>query len=268
MEILSDSAAKIFGRDFLSLETAKNVLAGHQIEPVRPTVFTPEELLLDQARARGEFLIYRVNQSFDGKPLTIFQMVQMLQDKFEEQNWGKLLYAKVGNRWYQEEAFFMEDTPRPGLALVSKAPVPGSLNRNYHQQTKCLSELVGEIYEGREVPVPYQEALKEWETERGRLERILTSDRRGAGKGLIDLQINQLFREKPVEVFQSIVVPFIASQGKDRRLENLYTWTNAVTSDGGLVGLGDFDRRGIYVADWDPNDGYPYLGVCSSHSYL
>lgn len=268
MEITSDSAAKIFGSNSFDRQKVSDILVA-TTERVASTSLSPEELLLEQARIRGEFPIYRVSIA-DGKPQTIFNMVLALQDIFEEQGWGQLLYGKVGNRWYQDEAWFMKDTSRDerGMDLVSTAPISGSLDRNYHRQTQSLSDLIDEIYAGREIPVPYQEALREWVKEKGRLEEILTSKWRDAAKGLAELQINQLLRETPVEVFQSIVVPFVDSKGRERRLENLYTLTNTISSVGLLVDLGHFGPNGARVGGWHPDYGSPLVGVCSSRSYL
>lgn len=172
MEILADSAAKVFGRDFFGLE-AVNQTFTTRVETETPIQLSPEEILLDQARSRGEFPIYRIDKTSDGSPLTMHRMAQALERWFDEKDHGKILYDTA---WYQDEAFFMEDTPRPGLALISKALVPGSTNSNYWEQTEILRMWAEETYKGRELPEGYQDALKEWAKEKAGLKRILTSD--------------------------------------------------------------------------------------------
>lgn len=227
-------------------------------------ILTPEEVLLKQTRKRGEVCIYRLDK-IDGQPLTMHWMVEALQLKFDQAGWGRILFGP-SLEWCQDQAFFMEDTPRPGLALVSREPIPGSTNQNHWRQTELLARLVGDVYKKRKVPDLYRDALTEWGEDRDRLNRILTSDWQGAAKGLAGLLMNELFREKPVESLCGVLIPFMNTG--ERRLVDLCTWTNAISSDGRLVYFGRFTPGGAGVVGWDPRYGRPYLGVCSNRSIL
>lgn len=263
MEILGKSGLKIFGQDFVDAETVGRLLVAS--DTVTLPTLTPEELFLEQARKRGEFLIHREGQTPDGKPLTMHWMVESLQALFDEKGRGQILYGP-SLKWCQDQAFYMEATPRPGLAFVSKEPISGSMDQNYWQQTELLARLVGNVYEGREVPGSYQDALKEWGEAKDRLDRILISDWKEAAKGLAGLQINQLFREKPVEALFDTLMLFMHT--KERRLQEVATWTNAITSGGDLVYFGRFALLGLVSAGGRPGFDSPRVGVCSSRSIL
>ena len=260
MEISTDAISKVFGRSYFDLTTVDGIFTPHT-DIQQP--LTPEGILLEQARLRGEFPIFRTCSTPGGSPLTMHRMVQSLQEWFTENGHGKILYD-TGR--YQDEALFMEDTPRPGLVFVSREPVKGSTRKNYWQQTQLIAEDIDRLFEGREMPGLYRDGLDEWTKEKARLEKILTSDWRGAAKGLAELQINQELREKPVEALQSILVPF-RSTG-ERRLQDMLTWTNAISSGGFLVNLGCFYPLGAYVGDWGPDRDASSLGVCLSRRFI
>ena len=222
---LSEAGRTILGKDFYPLDGVKQVFTTQPRNTGRSLSLL--ELELEQAGKRGEFLIHRTDKASDGTPLTIFRMVQLLQEKFNEQSWGKILYD---TRWYHDEYFFMADTPRSGPALVSKAPVPGSIGKNCWRQTEGLANLLRQIYQGMEMPDLYKDALREWASEKEWLEKILFSNWKGATRGLAELQINQQLRQKPVEVLHGLLVSFLSSG--ERRLVNAYTLTNTLASDG------------------------------------
>lgn len=263
MEILEESGLRIFGRDFINRAEVNTMLSNQGGTPT--IALSPQELLLVEASKRGEFPLYREDKTPDGKPLTMRWMVEALQARFDEKNWGQILYGPSLD-WCRGQSFFMEDTPRKGWALVSKAPIPNSTRKNYWEQTELLARLVGNVYEGREVPDLYKDALNEWGKEKDRLNRILLSNWREAAKGLAELQINQHLREKPVEALFDVLFPFMKTE--ERRLVDLYTLTNAITSGGHLVGFGFFDSFGAFVYDWYPYYAYPDVGVCSNRSIL
>lgn len=256
------AAQKVFGRDFFNAQIVTQALTPGFVS--KPDELSEQEVEFDQARARGEFLIERVDKAPDGEPLTGFKIVQLLQSEFERRDQGKILFNST---WYQNEAFFMEETPRPGLALVSKEPIKGSTNRNYHQQTQSLADyLQKQVYKGKEVLLDYQKALQEWEKEKAHLEKLIRSDWKQAAEGLALLEINQTFREKWVEGLFDLVVPFMNSG--ERRLRNIYTWTNTVSSDGHLVHLGHFDPYGADVLRCHPGNAYSFIGVCFSRRVI
>lgn len=259
---IASSVAKIFGRDFFDARMVTVALTPDSNN--QPQELSGQDLEFDQARARGEFLIERPDKAPDGDPLTGFKMVQLLQAEFQRRGYGKILYDTT---WYQDEAFFMEDTPRPGWALVSKSPIQGSTDKDYHQQTQIrVDYLQREVYQGRQLPAEYQKAVDQWEKEKPYLGTLMRSDWRQAAIGLAGLEINQTFGEKLVEGLFDLVIPFMSNG--ERRLPNVYSRTNTVTSVGSLVDLGSFDPGGLSVRSWDPGAAYPLIGVCFSRRLI
>lgn len=263
MEILPDSAIRIFGRDFLGPQVVEQILTVQ--DGAFPTPLSSEELLLEQARQRGELLIHRVDKTPRGEPLTMHWMVEALQARFDREKRGQILYGP-SLKWCQDQAFFMEATPRPGLAFVSKEPIPGSTRKNYWQQTDLLAGFVNDVYKWREVPSLYKDALDEWAEEKARLNTLLTSDWRGAAKGLAELQLNQQFGTSPVEDLFDTMILYLSTG--ERRLKDVYNRTNVIASGGLLVFFGGFFSLGAFVFRWYPSFGGPVVGVCSSRSYL
>jgi hypothetical protein len=84
------------------------------------------------------FLILRVPRSGDGKPLTIAE----LGARFP----GGGSQAAASDAWYAREPFALQETCRPGWALVDKRPFPHSRNLGYGEQSDELdtrSRLLG-----------------------------------------------------------------------------------------------------------------------------
>ena len=258
-ESLAESAPQIFGRDYLG-EKAVQGLFVPQSGDAPKTDFSPQELILMQSRARGEFLFHRVDKAPDGSPLTMQRMAQLLQERFDAAKVGKILF---NTDWYQNEAFFMEERPRPGLVVVSKDPILGSFNQNYHRQTQTLVDyVVNRVFKDRDLSKIAKEGVRQWEKEKEGLVKLQDSSWVEAAKEYSALVINQSFREKAVETDQGIKVPFLLNN--ERRLRDQLTWTNSLTSDGSLVYLGLFDPHGLIVNRWRPRFVNPDTGVCFS----
>lgn len=259
---IASSAARIFGRDFFDARMATAALTPSP--NTQPQALSGQELEFDQARTRGEFFIERLDKAPDGDPLTGFKIIQLLQAEFRERGHGKILYDIT---WYENEAFFMEDTPRPGPVLVSKAPIQGSTDKDYHQQTQIRADyLQNQVYRQTQLPAEYQRAVDQWEQEKPYLGKLMRSDWRQAVIGLAGLEINQTFGESWVEGLFDLVVPFM--RNGERRLQNVYSRTNTITSGGALVNVGFFDPVGLYVFRWHPAYAYPSLGVCFSRRLI
>lgn len=256
--LIGSSYSKIFGRDFLDAQAVTGALT--RDTKFKPAELSPLELELERAKARGEFLIHRTDKTPDGQPATMHKMVQLLQGEFDSQSYGRILYDTT---WYQDEAFFMEHTSRPGLALVSKGLIANSTNEDYLQQTQVIVDYItNEVFCGRQLSEVCRRAVDQWEKEKLYLKKLLMSDWRQAAEGLSGLEINRRFRESPVEGLQDWLVPFLVSG--ERRLLNVAIWTNARSSDGYLVNLGHFGPAGAHVSRWLPPVGSPNVGVCFS----
>ncbi len=258
MSTLVEQAEQIYGRDFLA-EKAVQGLFVTQSGGAPKTDLSPQELIFAQSRARGEFLLPRLDKATDGSPLTMHRMVQLLQPRFEQSKAGKILFDTT---WYKDEPFFMEETPRPGLVVVSKALISGSTNQTYHGQTQILADYVRDVFKGRDLSKTAAEALRQWKTEKDGLAKLQDSNWVEAAKELSALVINQSFRERAVEATQSVLAHFLINN--ERRLQNQFTWTNSLTSGGALVDLGRFDPDGLYVVGWEPAFDSPRIGVCFS----
>ncbi len=89
----------------------------------------------------------------------------------------------------------------------------------------------------------------------------MDSDWKEAAKRLSELTINKNHRRIPSEVLYDIL---LAIKGNDERiLENLYAWSNTLTSDGGLVSVGSAYRGGVDVSADRPVLRNDILGVVS-----
>lgn len=258
MPNLKELAPQIYGRDFLGEEVVKEVFLPQAKSAPKPAL-SPQELVLAESKARGEFLLHMVNTAPDGSPLTMHRIQELLQERFDQTKAGKILYDTT---WYQDEAFFMEETPKAGLVVVSKVPIAGSTDRTYHGQTQVLVDYIKGVFEGRDLSKTAQEGIRQWEKEKAKLAKLQDSNWREAAKELLALVINQSFRERMVEAMQSVLVPFVVNN--ERRLQNQFIWTNSLASDGSLMGLGRCDPDGLLVRGWNPSHAFPLVGVCFS----
>src|SRR3989344_9229037 len=187
-EGLVESAPQIFGRDYLGQEVVQELFFPLSGDAPK-TDLSPQELILAQSKARDEFLLHRVDTAPDSSPLTMHRMYELLQPRFDQINAGKVLYDISR---YQNEPFFMEETPKPGLVVVSKAPIPGSVSQNYHRQTQTLVDyVVGHVFKDRDLSKTATEGVKQWEKEKAGLAKLQDSDWKEATKELLELVINQ-----------------------------------------------------------------------------
>lgn len=257
MEVVTDSVAKIFGRDYLNTaDIAKVLNPGVKSEPPE---FSPKELALDKIRQAGHFIIERTDRAPDGDPLTMHKMVSLLQPEFTRRDLGQIIY-EPRKKWLETQAFYMEDTPRPGIFVVSKGVTPGSLGEDYANQTGLLGNHVLGL--ARSLSDRGQEAMKEWEDQEDYLKKLLRSDWKNAAERLVALKLNQLYSPKPVDGLHDLVFSLLVNG--ERRLQDIYTRTCQLASDGGVVYLGRFGPGGAGVRGWFPSFAYPRIGVCSS----
>lgn len=260
---LSEQEAKeIMGDDFFGVEEVQNAFFDNifPVERVPEIPWTAENL--EAAKARGEFLILRIDKTFGGDPYTMEKMQGRLQPHFNAAgvNKGKVLYD---TDWYKDEDFFKKETPQPKWALVSKEVIPQSTNKNYLQQTERIAEYLRDVvYAGEELPDPYKVAIAEFNGKKAQIQGLMSSDWKEAARQLANLGLNRLTRQKPVETLYDTLVYF---QNRDERLlENMYTWNNTRSSNGGLVLSGAFKPGGLGGSGGRPDYTYPYVGVVVS----
>jgi len=90
------------------------------------------------------------------------------------------------------------------------------------------------------------------------------SDWKKCAEECAGLRLNQLFREKPVEVLYGLVVQHEVNH--ERLLEETYTWTPIRSSGGFLVSVGSCDSGGVGVGRVEPDGSFSALGVRFSRS--
>ncbi len=264
-----DMARETMGEEFFGFQEVKKAF-GIEISPedISEIPFSREEL--ERAKELNQFLVLRVDKVPDGKPLSLQKINEILKGKVSDGS--KLLYSDDGkggikdDSWYRDEAFSKEEAPRLAWALVSKEVIPDSTSKNYLQQTEELVNYIRNgVFKGEEVPEEYAEAIKEFEKEKDRIGKIISSEWQKAAEKLSQLKINQLTRQNPAEVLYDIAIYF-QNRGK-RIMEDRYSWTSSRASDGRLVFVGEFDSGGVYVYSYRPDYSIGSLGVAFSRSF-
>jgi hypothetical protein len=263
-----DMAKEVMDEEFFGVQEVKKAF-GIEVNPegIPEIPFSREEL--EKAKELNQFLVLRVDTASDGKPLTLQKINEILKGKVSDGS--KLLYADDGtgkiksDSWYKDEDFPKTDKPKLAWALTSKEVIPNSTSKNYLNQTE---ELVGylknQVFKGEEMPEEYKESIREFEKEKGEIEKLMSSDWKKAAEKLSGLKINQMTRQNPAEVLYDIAIYF---QNKGERiLEKIYTWTARRDSDGRLVYVGNFDSDGVRVNFRRPALSYGNLGVAFSRS--
>ncbi len=251
------SAERILGENFFGPEEIKKTF-GFEVKKVPEIPFSQEEI--ERAKELGQQLVLYIDNTPDGKPLSVMGIQGMLGGKTSDG--GKLLFD---TDWYKGEAFANE-TPTVGWKLTSKEIIPDSTNKNYIQQTETLIEyLTKEVFKGvalRDIPQEYQDAIKEFDDKKTLIKGLISSDWQKAAEELANLKITGLTRETPAEIIYRLALT--EKTTKLKPLESTYSWSALRASGGNLVALGDFDSVGVLVNGRDPDYAASFLGVCFS----
>lgn len=258
--VTAKEAQRILDQDYLGPEMIKDVF-GLELSPteIPPIPFSQGEL--EKAKSLGQFLILRTPGRWSDKTLTMGNIAKLVQPKLDRTSKGKVFWDGIG--WCSSEGFFKDDTPREKWALVGKKPIPGTTSKNYLEQTTVIADYLKDaVFDRRKMPKEYQDAIEEFEREQKGIEALMSRDWQEAAKRLAGLKLNQLTRQTPVEAIYDLTANLVH---KDRRLmEDMYTWTNTQTSDGGLVYVGRFESSGANVRHWNPGNAAGNIGVCLS----
>ncbi|MFH1145543.1 MAG: hypothetical protein V1707_01080, partial [bacterium] len=221
------TAKRIFGAGLLGPQAVRRTF-GVKLEDVPPINASIQEL--ERASELGQRLMLRIPK-VNASLLSMIGISNLLQPRFDEQSKGKILYDTGG--WKATEDFFIKDTPRFGWALVSSKVLPGSVGKNYLDQTQLLIDYLVKRVFCNIMFQPYVDAITEFQnafkdkpTEE--LEKFLKDDWQKAAQVLSDLRINQLLRHTPTEVLYDFVL--VSDNLNERLWENLYTWTNRRSS--------------------------------------
>ena len=197
--------------------------------------------------------------SFPDAHITMQRLATVFTNKAHD---GKPLLYSID--WYKNEAFFTTEALSAGYRSTSKEVVPGSLSKNYLQQTDLLvTHLRTNVFKNVPLPEEYAKAIAEYESRRDEIQALMTPEKwKDASNILSGLTITKLTRESPVEALYRLVLMSRAKQQK--LLPASYSWTSGRDSGGRLVFVGYFDGLGALVSRYDPTITNDRLGACFS----
>ena len=235
---------------------------GVRLAEVPGIPFSVEEL--ERAEKLGQMLMLRVDKTSEGKPMSMGAMNKILVERWQKEGRGDLLNSADGWKGWVGEDFFTKETPRLGWALVSREVLPESLNKNYLQQTEVIvSTIRNDVFKGMEIPEEYAAAIKEFESKKDKLAKLIDEDWQKAAKELSELKITQLARQTIPETIYDVAMYY--DRNNKRLLSDTYSWSASLRPEGGgLVGLGDFGSEGVFGKRWLPDYRGGDLGVSLS----
>jgi len=255
-------AKEIFGEDFLGPEEIEKTW-GFQPDAVPEIPFSREQL--ERAKEMGQMLLLRVEQTDDGRPMSLETMVNIVQGRWDKEKRGGLLYTIDEYKNWKSRIGddFGQKTPRSGWALVSKGLLPKSRDKNYIEQTEVIIKALREkTFKDIEMPEEYEEAIQEFEANKARLVELMSGNWRQVAKELSELKITQLTRQSIQEAVYDLAMYYDAND--KRLLPNVYTWSLSLSPGGDLVNLGRFDSGGARGGEWEPGDRYGDVGISLS----
>lgn len=260
----SPEAREIMGEEFFGPDEIENAFGFGIDRSLIPEIpFSTRELV--EARMNDCYLMLYVPKKSDGTNITAQGLVDALQEQFEHDGKGKIQSRQTlhHSKDLSVESLFTTDTPRNAWRLITKDVIPGSLRRNYLQQTEAIVKyLTGTVFKGRDVPADYQEAIDEFEREKNDLRINLLSKREESANILVGLKLTQMTRQTFVEERYAWIVYF---QNRNKRLlEKNFTCTGSQTSDNRLILVGETDAGGADVTHWPPDESWPGVGVVFS----
>lgn len=239
-------AKEIFGKDFCGPKEIEWVL-GHpvygQIAPEKIPEIPFSQNELERAKDLGQMLVLRINKTAKGEPLTIGKMNEVMEGQIKsgvlrgyrllEHSIVKrmhggypshsIMYEKgrVANKaWYKNEDFFNKETPALRWALISKDVMPGSKGGGYynylHQTELIVKFLTEEVFKDQELPDIYQEAIKEFESQKEEIASMIESDWKEAARRLTNLKITRLTRNNAAEELYDMLIRFRDLDERDK----------------------------------------------------
>ncbi|MBI1812766.1 hypothetical protein HY285_01375 [Candidatus Peregrinibacteria bacterium] len=229
----------------------------------------PPDDEIERHAALGHTLRLRVNKAPDGSKFTIPKMREVLQESFARNNDGEVLYNPE-SEWKLKSSFYTDEVPEVAWAFTSDEVLPNSTSKNHLEQTQVLVDYVRTtLFKKGQLPQEYQEAIQEFEAQKGEIQRIMGSDWKEVAGRLANLKINKLTRGNPAETVQDLLVTFGNSDPANRKrlLEKIWTWTATQSSDGVLVRVGGFVRDGVRVSRARPGRSGGYLGVVLARKF-
>ncbi len=198
---------------------------------------------------RQRFQLFLFPDKFkDGTKVTMKSLNDKFQPEMTRRGSGKLLFD---TSWYKNEEFFTSDSNPLSWKLLSRGNIEGSNNKSYIEETRFFREYL------RQNNLATADELKECSDERlAKLERLMATNWKKAGKQLSELRINKKYRINPFEII------FIHAANKSGLTK--YARTAKRSSDGRLVRAGRCDSLGADVICWRPVDALDGVGVSVS----
>jgi hypothetical protein len=269
-----EQAQEIMGQEFFLGPDDIEQTFGFKLEAkdIPEISFSKEEI--EQHQKLGDMLVLNLDKTPEGLPLTIEEMAQramqnigsnvigtdkylLYKDQFDEQ--GKL---KSG-AWFSGEAEIKKQTPRLGWQFVSPNILPNSTSKDYLNQTELLIQNAKEKLFNNNFPLEYQVAEAEFQQEKARISEFIKNNNYvEASKILSNLKISKLLREPIQNTIFRYLVSF--KKGKQLFTDGKYSWSDDVSSDGGLLRFGYAGASGADVYRNDPGHSNDSLGVVSS----
>ncbi len=279
-----EQAQEILGKEnVIGPEDVKKTW-GYIPENIPPIQFSREAL--ERAKKFGLFLELRIKNDKEGNPLTMKRMNELKSNLAG----GKLFFNADNNK---NKPFFIDDTSELEWALVSKDILGDgpegneyqTTNKTYLEQTEIIKKyLQKKLFKDRSLPEEIAQAIQEYEmylnshsefftNPSGRvfksseeLANILNTDDkwRKYAEELSGLKINQITRHIPRDIIYDVISYY--EKNNEKLLENVYTFTSRLDSDGKLVSVGDADSDGAPVFDGGAGRRLGNLGVSFSCS--
>ncbi|PID83582.1 hypothetical protein CSB11_00375 [Candidatus Campbellbacteria bacterium] len=251
-------AEKIMGsKQFLGPEDIKNTFDFYP-ENIPAIPFSWKEL--ERARDFGQHLILYVEKTNDGKPFTVKEMVDIVDNKTSE---GEEIFCFKTH--IQDDEILKEQTPRSGWRLTGPEVVKDSTQKNYLEQTDVLiSYLQNEVFENQEVPEVYQNAIDQF------LERKVEFKKEIAyspyweevTKKLSEISISQLLRERSSEIIYRLILQERKYGIKD--FISGSSLSNSIGTNGKIVHVDMHKPSDWHVGGVRACKGAWRLGVCFS----
>ncbi|MBI3632543.1 MAG: AAA family ATPase [Candidatus Vogelbacteria bacterium] len=267
----------------LSLLGGENIISGDDItkafgitvENIKPIPFNEAEIKLH--KALGHKLVYEVNRTPEGEPLTLAKLSELAgnniiatntdgtpkeyrlyKDQFDDT--GKIKDAA----WFSKETAMLSETPGGEWKFVSAEVIPGTESKNYIDQTDFLIKYVKDnIFKKTGLPVEYQKTIEAWNRDKPKIQQLITDAKwPEAAKALGEHPISQLLRES----FTSTVYRTITLQKSRNQkiLSSMYSRSCSFSSDGILVYFGVFGAGGAHVSGRRPVAAWSSMGAVFS----
>ena len=249
-------------RGFMGPEQVK-LAFGIEAQDIPEIPFSRREI--KRAKELGQMLILRVDRAPGGQPLTMKKISELLLNNPIKRFKGQVVKHVFTEEWYENEDFFLKETPQPGWVLVSREVITDTTECNYLIQTeKLIKYLTDDVFQNTDIPEIYRQAIKEFNQVRKqeKLDELIDQDWRKAAQILENLQITRLLRQSPAEVLYDLMIYF--QNNEERLLPKTYCQTRRRCFNGLFVRAGLFELSGVLIGREEPYQSSKNFGVCLS----